>query len=149
MDLETSNLAEALRRLGHRTEHLFDVSCHISCDPPVPGLDHVVATHLYRIAQEAVHNAIKHGGANRIVIDLTKTIKNQIELRVSDNGSGLPNNWESQLGMGLHMMKYRAGMCDGSFDIRAKQGGGTVVTCTFTTGLSISPQLEMLGDHPL
>ncbi|MCH7858482.1 MAG: PAS domain S-box protein [Candidatus Marinimicrobia bacterium] len=146
VDLETSNLAEALRRLGHRTEHLFDVSCHISCDPTVPDLDHLTATHLYRIAQEAVQNAIKHGGANRIVIDLTKTINNQIELKVSNNGIGLPKNWESRLGMGLRMMKHRASMCNGSFDIRAKHGGGTVVTCTSITGIR---QLEMPEDHPL
>ncbi len=79
--------------------------------------DNTVATHLFRIAQEAVTNAIKHGKPGRIEISLTET-PGRINLAVRDDGSGLPDRQRKKAGMGLRIMRYRAGMIGGSLAIQ-------------------------------
>jgi len=75
--------------MASEVEGLFHIECRFECDDPVLNLDGAVATHLYRIAQEAVHNAIKHGRATHIVISLAG--HNEAVLRVQDDGSGIPD----------------------------------------------------------
>ena len=88
-----------------------------------------MATHLCRIAQEAVTNALKHGRAQRVEIGLSSTPE-QIILTVRDNGVGFRKNESLQRGLGLRIMNYRAGMIGGTFAIRKKTGRGTEVICT-------------------
>jgi signal transduction histidine kinase len=87
-----------------------------------------VALHLYRIAQEAVVNALKHAGAKEIVIDL-RTTGNQIDLSVTDDGRGIAQNQKLNGGMGLHLMRYRAGVIGGTLAVQPSANGGTVVKC--------------------
>src|ERR1039458_8284126 len=75
--------------LAASTENMFGVKCRLGGDPPVVVNDPVVATHLYRIAQEAVSNAIKHGKAGEVVLQL-HTAGERTSLSVQDNGVGLP-----------------------------------------------------------
>ena len=86
------------------------------------------STHLYRIAQEAITNAIKHGKAKRIKISLKKT-SDEIALTVGDDGIGLPENRRGAQGMGLRIMGYRAGMIGANFKIERMEEAGTRVTC--------------------
>jgi len=92
---------------------------------------------LFRIAQEAVSNAIKHGKARRLVISLRKA-RGRIVLKVSDNGGGFPRRAAKNKGMGLRIMQSRAGMIGGTIAIEPNNGGGMNVTCAMPQNGSIS-----------
>jgi signal transduction histidine kinase len=90
--------------------------------------DHVMAAHLFRIVQEAITNAVRHGGCSevRIVLHLDS---HRLLLRVEDNGCGFVDDGNKS-GLGLHSMAYRAGIVGGSLRIRDRRGGrGTSVAC--------------------
>jgi PAS domain S-box-containing protein len=127
--LESDGLAVSLRELAARTRKLFRIECQFQCKKPVLIHDHHVGIHLYRIAQEAVNNAVKHGKASRIDVGLTK-IKDRIVLAVSDNGIGLPKKSRKKRGMGLRIMQYRAGVIDASLVAQQQPNGGTAFVCT-------------------
>ena len=91
--------------------------------------DNGIATHLYRIAQEAIHNAIKHGRASHVSVTLASS--GDHTLTISDDGLGLPTEFSGGQGMGLRIMKYRAGMIGGRISIGAVQCNGTKVACTW------------------
>jgi two-component system CheB/CheR fusion protein len=118
-----------LRELATRTGKLYRVDCRLECQARVLIHRHSAATHLYRIAQEAVNNAMKHGKPTRIRIQL-KATRQQIILGVRDNGVGIRRRTGSSRGMGLHIMQYRADAIGGSLAIRRHPRGGTEVVCT-------------------
>jgi len=122
-------LMAALSALASRTRDFFRVRCRFFCRQPVLIEDNTVATHLYRIAQEAVTNAIKHGKASRIEISLTQT-PGRVRIAVNDNGVGLPARPSKKPGMGLRIMRYRAGAIGGSLVFQKPPGGGTTIVCT-------------------
>lgn len=126
--LESEGLASALQELAVNTENIFNVSCHFEFEELVQIHDLAVATNLFRIAQEAVSNAIKHGKAKLISINL-ESVRGQIILRVSDNGAGFPEKSPRQKGMGLRIMQSRAGMISGTLAIERRAAGGVMVTC--------------------
>ncbi len=126
--LETDGLTVSLRELAARTRKLFKVDCRFKCRKPVLIHDHNIGIHLYRIAQEAVSNAIKHAKASRIDIGLTLNAE-RIVLAVSDNGIGLPKKSRHQRGMGLRVMQYRAGVIDASLVAQRQPNGGTTFVC--------------------
>jgi PAS domain S-box-containing protein len=127
--LERTGLMEGLRVLARRTGNIFRVQCRFRCGKPVLVRDHSLAIHLYRIAQEAVSNAVKHGKAGRIEISLTAKGKN-VRLAVTDNGNGIPEESAKNEGMGLRTMQYRADRIGGSFAAQRLPDGGTEVICT-------------------
>ena len=132
--LEAEGLTDALRELAAGTRKVFRCACRCRCDPPVLVPDHTVAVHLYRIAQEAVNNAIKHGKARRIDISLTAT-GNAVTLAVTGNGTGIPRKLPKRKGMGLRIMRYRAEVIGGTLLVEPVSGGGTRVVCTVSDGL--------------
>ena len=87
-----------------------------------------MATHLYRIAQEAVQNAVRHGKASRITIELNSR-PGTVRLCVTDNGVGFPNDDQMKPGMGLRTMGHRAHVIGGVLDIRRQARGGSRVVC--------------------
>ena len=129
VQLESDGLMSALQELVSTTEQLFKISCRFNCEQPVLIEDNAIATHLYRIAQEAIHNAIKHGQATHVSVTLANS--DEHTLTISDNGLGLPAELCSSKGMGVHIMNYRAGMIGGRLSIAASQGSGTKVVCTW------------------
>jgi len=131
--LESEGLLSALRELAASTESMFGVKCGLVDEPPVPVHDPAVAMHLYRIAQEAVSNAIKHGKAGEVVIQL-RAAGDRINLSVRDNGVGLPKVIPKAKGMGLRIMQSRAGMMGGSLTIERDPAGGTAVRCSVPGG---------------
>lgn len=135
---KNGELLVALRQLAERTRTLFRRECEFECKEPVEVTDPVVAVHLYRIAQEAVSNAIKHGKASRIDIQMT-TRGTDLLLGIRDNGVGLPDPFPEGKGMGLRIMQYRAGTIAGSLVVQRDAGGGTSVVCTVKHALSRSP----------
>ena len=130
--LESNGLMSALKQLAENTEKLFRVSCRFQCDQPVLLHDNAVATHLYRIAQEAISNALKHGQARHVTIHLT-IAPPQIVLLVKDDGVGLPKIPRKHQGMGLRIMQYRAGMVGGSLTVQRDPDGGTSVACSLAS----------------
>jgi signal transduction histidine kinase len=126
---EPDSLVPALQELAQRTERIYRIPCHFECPAPVRIADEATSIHLYRIAQEAVSNAIKHAKAGRI--DLRLVAQNgAIVLGVQDNGIGLKNQQPRKNGVGLKIMQYRAGAIGGSLAIQHLPGGGTAIVCT-------------------
>jgi PAS domain S-box-containing protein len=127
--LVANGLESALRELAANTQKVFDVNCSFDCDHPIFILDNALATHLFYIAQEATQNAIKHGRARNINIDLSSD-NGKITLKIKDDGCGIPQTVSTE-GMGLRIMSYRAKMIHASLDINRAPEGGTLVLCSF------------------
>lgn len=121
-------LTAALGELADQVNAMFKVECRFGCDRPVPIEDSPTATHLYRIAQEATNNAVRHGEATRISIELREN-NGEIWLIVEDNGRGFHNELEAFQGMGLRTMRYRAGVIGAQLIIESGSPGGTLVCC--------------------
>jgi len=139
VDMETGGLVSALRGLVDSTKNLLNVPCRFRCSKAAPIRDPLVAQHLYRIAQEAISNAVKHGKAKNIRIELTSG-KATTTLKVANDGKDLPKTLTKKKGIGLKIMKYRAQMIGGTLDIRRGRRGGTVVTCTLHNDGSVPVQ---------
>lgn len=127
--LESEGLMSALAELALNTEAIFGVRCRFDFAEPVQFADHTAATHLFRIAQEAVSNAIKHGKAKHLIIQLREE-PYQLALRVTDDGVGFPKNFTGGQGMGLRIMQNRIGMVGGNLTVERNPGGGTSVVFT-------------------
>jgi signal transduction histidine kinase len=128
VDLAADGLMTALREHAANVRTLFGVNCEFRYDEPVLIHDDAVATHLYRIAQEAVHNAVRHGRAQRIVIGMASS-DGPPTLTVEDDGVGLPEDADTSRGMGLSIMNYRAQMIGAALIVRRRPSGGTIVEC--------------------
>ena len=128
VDMGPDGLMLALEEYAAITSELFKVSCRFDCDLPVLIHDSTTASHLFRIAQEAVSNAIKHGKAKNILICLDAS-EDVTVLSVKDDGVGLPDPLPTNSGMGLHIMAHRAIMIGGTFKVRRVETGGTLLTC--------------------
>ncbi len=128
-EMETEGLITALREFATNISQLFKVNCTFDCESPPMVDDAAAATHLYRITQEAVNNAIRHGKPKQIVVSLSNQ-KGRIELTVEDDGSGLPEDWQKDRGMGTRIMAHRAAMMGGTFSIEPNPTGGTFVKCS-------------------
>jgi signal transduction histidine kinase len=128
--LEVDGLASALEELAAGVQARTGIACRFFCDEPVCIFNQVAGTNLFRIAQEAVINAVKHGGCRSISIGLG-AVENEVTLTVRDDGVGFPDSAEARGGMGLSIMNYRASLIRASLNIRRGAGGGTVVICSF------------------
>ncbi len=130
LDMESEGLVTALRALAANVSRMFRVACELECGSPPLIEDAAAATHLYRIAQEAVHNALRHGKPQQIVMSLCRA-RDGAELTVEDDGVGLPEDWQSGRGLGARIMAHRAGMIGGALFIEPNPTGGTFVRCSF------------------
>ncbi len=130
VELVADGFMSALQELAADVQKLFHIECHFECAEPVLIGNNAAATHLFRIAQEAINNAVRHGKAKRVVMSL-KSGGNKIALTVSNDGLGFPKELRKSTGMGLRIMTYRAGMIGATLEVRRANGGGTVVACTF------------------
>ncbi len=126
--LESEGLISAFRELAASTEKLFGVKCNFESDGAAFVFETTAATHLYRIAQEAVTNAIKHGRASTIEMKLSNT-NGKTLLEVSDDGVGFKRAPSSRAGMGLRTMQYRAGIIGAALLVQSQAKGGARVLC--------------------
>ena len=120
----------ALDELAGGTRALARVDCRFTCPRPVLFDDTNAASHLYRIAQEAVTNALKHGKAKKIQLTLADH-DDRVELKVNDNGRGFSKPGNGGAGMGLRVMQYRAGLIGATLDFDSAPRKGVGITCTF------------------
>jgi PAS domain S-box-containing protein len=127
---DSHGLMSALKRWAAEVEDLFHISCSLRLDKPVLIHDANVSTHLYRIAQEAVNNSIRHGQAKKIVISLSARKRNGT-LRIENDGLSLPVNTMNRSGMGMQIMNYRARMIGGSLKVDTGESCGVTITCLF------------------
>lgn len=126
--LKTEGLGPALEELAHTVSERYPVKCTCHIDPQPIRCGVAVATHLYRIAQEAINNALKHSGACSIRIGLAGN-SNGLELNVQDNGQPSKTPPGRGAGMGLHIMEYRARSIGGSFCVKPGENGTNVICC--------------------
>jgi PAS domain S-box-containing protein len=126
--LEGDGLMRGLMELAASTSRIPGVACRFNCDPPVCIQEVTTATHLYRIAQEAVNNALKHGKARKVDITLREGTDG-LELSVENNGRIMPTP-RANTGMGLSVMRYRAEMIGGNLSIESGPRNGVRVACT-------------------
>ena len=131
--LETDGLTGALVELADTMTERFGVLCELHCDPATSVIDSAIAIHLYRIAQEAISNAVRHGGARRVDITLEEE-EGQLALCIHDDGRGLPPVASRRPeGLGLRIMAHRARIIGGALNVSARAGGGTTVRCLLPT----------------
>ena len=126
--MDAGGLMLALEEVAATATELFRVPCSFECESPVLIHDSEVAEHLFRIAQEAVRNAVAHSRATFIAIRLDTT-EQGLELRIEDDGCGLHEQAGLSAGMGLRIMPQRARLIGAQFAVIARPGGGTIVTC--------------------
>lgn len=129
VDIETGGLISALKTLASNSERILDVKCRFSCETPVSVNDLTEAKQLYRIAQEAVTNAAKHGQAKEISIELHSK-ENVFVMTISNDGQDFTPSFRLKNGLGLKIMEYRATLIGGVLDISKGPKRGMVVTCT-------------------
>jgi len=127
--VESRGLSAALDDLAARTAAASGISVTAECPEWVELPDHATATQLFRIAQEAVSNALRHGRPRHVRLTLL-TEPDGLRLRIKDDGIGMQPGPDQGDGLGLRIMQYRAGLIGGVFQIGPSQGGGTVVSCT-------------------
>ena len=130
VSLEDNGLAEALRKLAEDIQSVAQVDCEFADSIATAINDPHLAAQLYRIAQEAVANALKHGRARKIRIALEATPE-KLELALSDDGRGFsPASPKLRAGLGLRAIKYRADLIGAALQIDSAPGRGTRVVCT-------------------
>jgi signal transduction histidine kinase len=126
IELDSHSLLSALEDLAERTRSMYDITCEFQYSEGLPTTNNTIATHLYRIAREAVHNALKHAKAKHIWIRLSNG--NGLALEVRDDGIGIDESSATE-GEGLRIMRYRARMIGAQLSIKRPESGGTSVTC--------------------
>jgi PAS domain S-box-containing protein len=131
IELTASGLKNALRDLAAGACDNSGINCHVKIARGVHVPDDTVALHLYRIAQEAVTNAVKHSGAKNVLITLDRN-ETHTCVSVQDDGKGFSPRKRGK-GLGLHMMRYRANALGGELKIQRRRTGGTDVTCVIPT----------------
>ena len=127
-DLKRGGLAAALQELALHTEELYGITCRYTGPAEIPLADGIVASHLYRITQEAITNAVKHSRAKTITVHLDHT-GDGLLLSVKDTGRGLAQKKSGGGGLGLDIMHYRAGLIGATLWIDSTRNGGTTVNC--------------------
>jgi signal transduction histidine kinase len=144
---DAHGLMSALKRWAGEVEDLFKISCCLRVEEPVLIHDTNMSTHLfYRIAQEAVNNAIKHGQAKNIRISLSASHGYGV-LSIENNGLGLPGSSTNGSGMGIQIMNYRARMIGGSLKVESGKARGITVTCQFPLAKGKQGMREVAHDR--
>ena len=126
--LEVGGLVSALEEFLMQVRSRHPVACRFIDRVSVPIAGTMVVTNLFRIAQEAVNNSLKHAAAQTILVTLSSD-REQIVLSIEDDGKGIPTCREANRGLGFHLMNYRARMLGASLRIQPRSSHGTIVTC--------------------
>jgi signal transduction histidine kinase len=141
VQLEAGGLASALEELTEQASAQHQVRCDFIDLTESPMMDSPGLTDLFRIAQEAVINAVRHAKARRITVTLCAAGQ-EVRIVVEDDGQGMPPAGVAGRGMGLHIMHYRARMIGAQCQIEPVPTGGTRVTCSWTPAQTAQPLLH-------
>jgi signal transduction histidine kinase len=137
VQLEVHGLPSALEDLVYQCQRLHSIDCAFVLRGEPPAIDHLAAIHLYRIAQEAIHNAVRHGEAEQVRVALI-TRPTRHRLLILDDGKGFDQRTRSGNGRGLSLMNYRANMLGGSITVWSGPGQGTRVYCDWSRSVSLT-----------
>lgn len=129
IDVKENNLPAALKDLADHVKDLFEISCRFKADDSIPPMEASAVNQLYKIAQEAVTNAIKHGKAKKVGITLSNGA-DKVVLKIKNDGLPFPDLESRSTGMGLKIMNYRASIIGASLEIKGTGASGTLVTCS-------------------
>ena len=130
VNLAGDGLAVALKGLAGSMSHGSGVMCGADCGENVFINDFAVATHLYRIAQEAVQNAVKHANPTQILIRLSQE-RDTIHMSISDNGVRMDDEGARSYEVGLNIIKFRTNMAGGRMQVEQNTKGGATISCVF------------------
>lgn len=117
-----------LKELADTTERAYGIRCTFDCPEPVLVPSTFTAGHIYRIAQEAIHNSVEHGHAQRISIELSAE-SDTARMRITDDGVGMTEKGASHPGLGVRVMRYRAESVGGTLRLEPGKSGGVEVVC--------------------
>jgi signal transduction histidine kinase len=132
-DVGPEGLPAALSDLTVRFATIYGIDCRFEGEQTVAVKDDLSATQLFRIAQEALRNAVEHAEPTRILVILRQR-DGQVALEVRDNGKGLPATSRDAPGVGLRIMRYRANLIGASFSVESTPGEGTTMRCILGGG---------------
>ncbi|HEX8964277.1 MAG TPA: PAS domain S-box protein [Rhodocyclaceae bacterium] len=126
VELKEAGLCSMLQQLARSVERTYVVECAVAADPDFALEDGAVAINLFRMAQEAISNAVRHGKATRIEIRMARTAAAML-LEIEDNGCGIAEGALDRGGLGMHTMRYRAALIGAELTIANGTGGAKVV----------------------
>jgi len=126
--VDAEGLMAALTELATRTEREHALSCRFVCPEPVEIADDLAALHLFRIAQEAVTNAVRHADAQTVTIRLERQ-EDIVTIKVLDDGIGIAQASQRGPGLGLRIMEHRCALLGGTFSALLRDSGGTEISC--------------------
>lgn len=126
-ELEHLELVDCLRKFIRKTRARTGRKIAGRLDPSLQFKEVTVRLHLYRITQEAIRNAILHGKAKNITVELKKTATDKVRLAISDNGVGLQRDLPSSDGLGIRLMQYRCHQIGASLALDNSSDGGAVI----------------------
>jgi signal transduction histidine kinase len=130
VQVDSGGLMSALSQLVEETQSTHGVICRFDCQQRVDLEDNFTATRLFRVASEAIHNAVKHAHASEIVLGLSDD--DGLRLDVRDDGVGITKGTPE--GCGLRMMRHRCQIVGGTFEVGPGGESGTLVTCVIPNG---------------
>jgi two-component system, LuxR family, sensor kinase FixL len=128
-DLEARGLGACLKEMTEHMQEMSSISCAFEGDATLVLTDRSKSENLFRMAQEALNNAVKHSLAKRIVVALQKE-GSRLTLSVRDDGTGFAHGEAKNKGLGLRSMRYRSNAIGGTFEITTRPEGGTDVRCS-------------------
>jgi len=129
VELDSSGLTAALRRLTTNVEKLFNIQCTLNNILNIHFDDPTSLTHLYRIVQEATSNAVKHGSATKVEISMHHN-ESKLILKIEDNGTGFSSDWDQQKGLGVRIMQFRARLIGANLEIGESSMDGASIEVT-------------------
>jgi signal transduction histidine kinase len=135
VEMKETGLRAMLTRLANNTQSIYGIECEFTCKGKPKIEAPLTNTNVFRIVQEAVHNAVKHSGASKIAIKMTASPES-MAIEVDDNGRGIGKQLDTKKdgGLGMHTMQYRASLLNAVLAISERQGGGTRVSLTLPAG---------------
>lgn len=132
IEVRAESFSDALRTLAERSSRIYGIDCRYEGPDSIPVPDVAFAMHVYRIAQEAVTNTVKHADANHAIIEFENDRKRDRRvLRIRDDGNGFAKSPDYSPGMGIRIMRHRADLLGGALSVRTLDEGGAVVECVF------------------
>lgn len=132
VQLDEAGLSAALQELSASTSRLLGMDCTFEVSGDCRAIRNEKATHLYRIAQEAINNATTHGKAHNVEVRLSAN-SSAMNLSIADDGRGFSKTGKEKKGVGIGIMRYRANIVGGEFEIEDRPTGGTIVSCMVPT----------------
>lgn len=141
VELDSSGLVAALQRLTSNAERLFNIECNLVNTLNIHFDDPTSLTHLFRIVQEATSNAVKHGNASKVQVDM-ESDETKLTIKIEDNGSGFSPDWDQHKGLGVRIMRFRSRLIGANLEISESSLGGAAIIVTL---LSVGSSYKILS----